>query len=533
MINLLKQKLKMASIRAEHEQMLVEAELETARQQLRFAQEASNLFIDDEAAFKKSNFETGDAVTEENFQTMQENAYKMWRSNSMVNGWIEMAVSFIVGSEFHIKSIDEDPATQDAWDNFWRAESFSLKAMEIVRRTLRDGECFIRIFPVRPDKKNPYAPVMTIRFLDPMRVKTNPDKSDTTQFGVETDPQDIENVKAYWYDTTGQNDFERIDAAQIIHVKRSDSDFKRGVPWLLPIFRDVRELEKIFLARQMLHKIRASVIIDQEVRGASVADAAQALIDRQKSRKEGTNPLKQGSSVKSTPIGGIFVHNDNVKRTYQTPNLQAIDADADIRRHLLKCAVQMGWAEYATTADASNSNYASTMIAESPMVKTFLREQTFFADAFNKLHRKHTQLCIDAKLLVPVSTKTVKTLSGDTITENRVSVPRPLDAICAFPNLIHRDYLQETQALLLQRREGALSLRTLQIKCELDPEEEALNLRAEAAMGIVAPTPDNTGATNSPGGQPNPNEPNSTGAQLPAPNEPADRRKSRTRPTNR
>jgi hypothetical protein len=39
------------------------------------------------------------------------------------------------------------------------------------------------------------------------------------------------------------------------------------------------------------------------------------------------------------------------------------------------------------TSDASNSNYASTMIAEGPAVKLFQSEQQFFATEFTRLWR--------------------------------------------------------------------------------------------------------------------------------------------------
>jgi hypothetical protein len=514
--------------------------LEYQKQQLHLAQEASNLFIDPEAsgALQKINFSTGDALTEQDLQTVQQNGYFMWRTNALAHGWIELAVSFIVGSELHLKSLDEDPATQNCWDNFWRAEGMSTKAMEIVRRTLRDGECFIRLFQLPLDKANPASAPLTLRFLDPLRVKPNSADPVKTRFGIETKPDDIETVLAYWYDTTGQNDLVRISAEEIIHVKRSDSDFLRGVPWLFPINREIGELEKLYFARQLLHRIRASVIIDQEVRNTS-PDMVNALLEKSKSSKD-TSAAGTTKSIKNTPIGGIFVHSDNIKRTYQTPNIQAIDADADFRRQLLKCATMMGWAEYAATADASNSNYASTMIAESPFVKTLAREQVWFGEkAFNKLHRACTQYNIDAGLLTDTSKKTIKVLSGNTVTQKVETVPRPLDANCDYPNLIHRDFLQETQALILQRGQGALSLRTMQVKLELDPEEEELNLRTEEAEGIIRPSPMTANPGDAPAGRragsPNPNQPTAPEQPggLPSPNEPANRAKSRTRPTNR
>jgi hypothetical protein len=54
---------------------------------------------------------------------------------------------------------------------------------------------------------------------------------------------------------------------------------------------------------------------------------------------------------------------------------------------LLSAAAGSGLPEFMLTSDASNANYASTMVAEGPAVKMFQAEQCFFAREFSRLWR--------------------------------------------------------------------------------------------------------------------------------------------------
>jgi len=52
---------------------------------------------------------------------------------------------------------------------------------------------------------------------------------------------------------------------------------------------------------------------------------------------------------------------------------------------LLSIAAGAGLPEFMLTSDASNANFASTMVAEGPAVKMFQSEQKFFATQFERL----------------------------------------------------------------------------------------------------------------------------------------------------
>src|SRR3990167_3647991 len=136
-----------------------------------------------------------------------------------------------------------------------RVNGMELRKKEIVRRTMRDGECFLRFF-VKDD-----LPV--VRFLNPDLVK-DPDNMQglvgNMSQGVETAKDDVEEVLAYWYKDT------RIPAAEVLHARiLVDSDVKRG--------RSFLEVAMIYLAmygqwlkdRMKLNQVRSTVALIKRV----------------------------------------------------------------------------------------------------------------------------------------------------------------------------------------------------------------------------------------------------------------------------
>ena len=85
--------------------------------------------------------------------------------------------------------------------------------------------------------------------------------------------------------------------------------------------------------------------------------------------------------------GTILTTNHGTEIQYLQPNTNFGDA-VPLGRVLLLCtAAGAGLPEFMLTSDASNSNYASTMVAEGPAVKLFQSEQQFFAAEFTRLWR--------------------------------------------------------------------------------------------------------------------------------------------------
>ncbi len=85
--------------------------------------------------------------------------------------------------------------------------------------------------------------------------------------------------------------------------------------------------------------------------------------------------------------GTILTTSEGTDLQYLNPTTNFRDGVPLGRLMLLCAAAGSGLPEYMLTSDASNANYASTLVAEGPAVKLFHSEQLFFAGEWNRLWR--------------------------------------------------------------------------------------------------------------------------------------------------
>ena len=109
--------------------------------------------------------------------------------------------------------------------------------------------------------------------------------------------------------------------------------------------------------------------------------------------------------------------------------------------------------EFMLTSDASNANYSSTLVAEGPAVKMIERLQAAQVEEDIEVMDRVLDLAVE---------------SGEISQENR-----DLMAIdVTVPTVATRDRLQETQADGILVDKKAMSVETLMIRNDLDPEHE-------------------------------------------------------------
>jgi hypothetical protein len=124
-----------------------------------------------------------------------------------------------------------------------------------------------------------------------------------------------------------------------------------------------------------------------------------------------------------------------------------------LQAELRAIASRLVMPEFMLTSDASNANYASTMVAEGPAVKMFERLQ-------------HEMLEDDIDLLWRVVRRAVERgrLSAEVLTS--------VDIRGIPPTLAVRDRLKDAQADQILVRNGAMSVATMSMRSGLDPEQE-------------------------------------------------------------
>jgi hypothetical protein len=204
-----------------------------------------------------------------------------------------------------------------------------------------------------------------------------------------------------------------------------------------------------------------------------------------KSQLPDTSPANQSginnSTLKQAPKRGSAMLSKGIDWEYKSLNIDAQDAKADGRAILLMITVGTGLAEYVVTGDTSNANYASTMVSESPMVKTFEAEQDFFETEFKSIYAKVISIGIKNGDIPEQSKKTITEYDETTGLEvsKETVCETSLDCDVNFPILIHRDILNETQSLIMQKESGLVSDRTSSTKLGYDYDEEKKRIAKE------------------------------------------------------
>jgi capsid protein len=291
------------------------------------------------------------------------------RNEFAINGH-ENRISYIVGTGHTYQAVSKKgqdapkpliAAIQKLIDDWTFRENWMDRQQEIVRRKDRDGEAFLRFFD--------YDGLPCVRFVEPWQIKNPGGPNAATKFGIETEPNDAENILIYYVDG------EPVDVDEIQHRKANvDRNVRRGMPLFWPVLKLLEEVGRVMVYSAALAKVRAAFAVVRTITGAGSTGAstftnakiASTLTNSTTGEKRNFEPIRPGQ---------IRTNNENVKHEMPASNIGAADYDTIVQMHLRAVASRLVMPEFMLTSNAANSNYASTLVAEGPAVKAFERWQ--------------------------------------------------------------------------------------------------------------------------------------------------------------
>lgn len=347
-------------------------------------------------------FQTNDrekGLLQSNQLEMVRKAREFYRFDPNARAALSTMLNYIMGRGLAITPKANDTMVWYVWREFWTAQrnKMDIKQFEIVLRSLRDGEIFIEFFDEgEGGKKTGKA---TVRFVDPLLVRAKAadqvaDNNAQIQNGVVTDPEDAEKVLSYSVQSRiDQGVYRSIPAARMIHIKINvDSDQKRGETQLLPIMNMIRHYEQWLDNRIILNKMRSAIVLIKKVEGTAldVANLAKTL-------PTARNPSNQQKKMNFRG-GSVITEGPGVTYRMESPNINAGDVKEDGRNIKLNMAAGTNLPEYVF-GDASNANYSSSLIAESPFVKAVQFWQCFYQFYFAQIYRKVIEIAVEGGVL--------------------------------------------------------------------------------------------------------------------------------------
>lgn len=390
----------------------------------------------------------------------------------------ENRVNYIVGTG-HVYTATAKPeldvevsedtlrAVQLVIDEFVKANQWGRRQQEIQRRKDRDGECFLRLFATKSaDEDGVAAADLKIRFVEPGQVSTPPkDQRPEATFGIITEEDDIETVLGYYIDG------DLVDASEIQHRKMNvDGNVKRGLPLFYPVEPNLRRVEKLLRNMSHVAGIQAAIAMLRKHSGAGSDGATvdawmQSNADVSVSRANLSNTYH-----KQYAPGTILDSSAAIDYEFPASGIDASRYVVVIQAELRAVACRLNMPEFMLTADASNANYSSTMVAEGPAVKSFQRWQATMIEEDLEIFDQVLDLAVE----------------GGMITEEQRD---QVDIDVTPPTVTTRNRLEETQADQLLVGGKAMSIDTWQQRNELDPEHETelIDKQTEKNMANMEP----------------------------------------------
>ncbi len=379
----------------------------------------------------------------------------MAASNEFAINGQENRISYLVGSghtyRAEIRKGSTAEATlaasvQDVLDAFRRENKWQRRQQEIVRRLDRDGEAFLRYFVDRDG-------CTRVRFVEPDQIVTPSGRASdpAASFGILTDSDDVETVLCYYVD--GQV----VDAAEIQHRKANvDENVKRGLPLFFPVRKNLRRAEKLLRNMSVVAEIQSAIALIRKHQGGIRSGVQQFAA----SQTDVT--LTQAATGRSTNFrrfgpGTILDAPGGIEYDFPAAGLDAANFVAVLQAELRAIASRLVMPEFMLTSDASNANYASTMVAEGPAMRMFSRLQADLVNDDLEVMWRVVRAAVDAGGLPAAALSDI---------EIQVSPP----------SLEMRDQKQEAEVHQIEYQNGILSPQTWCRRRGLDYDQEQMNL---------------------------------------------------------
>ena len=333
-------------------------------------------------------------------------------------------------------------------DDFQRENEWTRRQREIVKRRDRDGEAFLRLFVDGRGKTR-------VRFVEPEQIRTPTTlRHDAwASWGILTEPGDVEHVKAYFVDG------EAVPARWIQHRKGNvDSNVKRGAPLFYPVRKNLKRAERLLRNMSALAEVQAAIALIRRHTGRSKT-AIKQFVDDQSERVGGERIWRYAP-------GTILDADAGTEYEFPAAKLNAGHFVIVLQAELRAIASRLVMPEFMLSSDASNGNYASTLVAEGPALKMFERLQSELVEEDLALFRLVVKAGVEAERL-----------PREAITDVEIEATPPL--------LAARDRLQEARVRRIEFESGLLSRQTWSRMSGLDYDQEQRNLREETERDVA------------------------------------------------
>jgi hypothetical protein len=354
---------------------------------------------------------------------------------------------------------DHKQAAQRLIDDFVERNDWHDRQQEKSVRYDRDGEYFLRLFR-RGDG-------FVVRFVEPEQVRTPSGKgeADRIRLGVQHAQDDVETIEGYYVDE------KPVLAETVQHVKANvDRTAPRGLPTLYPIRDNLRRAQKLLRNISVASAIQTAIAMVRKHAPGTTSTGVQRLLDQTTETFTKLNSSGQRTTGRKQtyPEGTILDAPGGMSYEFPAAGINVANYTEALAAELRACASRCNMPEYMVTADASNANYASTLVAEGPAVKSFERRQAKFAAADKIVLWQELRYQAQLGKIDP-------------------AVLDLIEIVATPPKVVSRDYAAEMSANSMLVQAGVMSKKTAAEKAGLDSQHEKDQAELEAQSAGTLP----------------------------------------------
>jgi hypothetical protein len=336
---------------------------------------------------------------------------------------------------------EEQLSEHQNWIHEWlKANKWCHRQQTNMLRRDRDGEALLRKFRT--------ADGLAVRYIEPEMLRSPVGRQDI-RYGIETDPDDYETIKAYWVNG------KPIPASEVQHRTRGvDRKDLRGIPILFDVRQNLERALRTLRNASTVTEIQTAIAMIRKHVGATKT-AVQALVNTSTTQR--TDAQGRTENVSKFAPGSIIDANHEVE--FPVIGIDPSKYVPSIQAELRATASHLVMPEYMLTSDASNANMASTMVAESPAVKNFERLQ-------------QDEIEFDVEILEEARKIAVEQgrISGDILERTEIKAEAPRIAVRDDDKLAESDR-KDVAA-------GIMSTQTARARRGLDDDTEQANIEA-------------------------------------------------------
>lgn len=427
-------------------------------------------------------------ISEQQLSLVRAQARMVTTMNPNAQGLLNGLTSYVIGTGFSYKVQAKEGAdpgdevlakVQEVIDGFAEDNSWAEMEQELFWRSREDGEAFLRLFPQTSGK-------LMVRTVEPEQI-FQPPGTDLPHwsYGIETDPDDVFTIKRYYvsYMAPGGKDGtetanlgEKVDADEMVHIK---CNVKRAIKRGLSDF-SYETLDTFMVAGKLRANMGEGAAVQAAIAGIRQHDASnigqvESFVSTQIDYAT-HSPVTMKETDYQTLQSGSFLDIPKGMNYVPPPGAANASAHLEVFQALLRSAGNRHNApEWLVSSDASNNNYASSLTAESPFLRTCVRLQKFYERPFKR-----------------VITAAIKTAAkAGLLPSNILDL---IDLQITAPSVETRNKSEEAQANQVYATLGIKSPQTIAHEIGLDWDTELANQQeARQELGTASPLPTDPG----------------------------------------